>query len=60
MRKKNGALLLNEQLVSIDTIWDLKLAEFLRKTSDEPTVSHMDKARLNPSTVQSLKKQISS
>jgi CMP-N-acetylneuraminic acid synthetase len=38
MGKKNGALILNEHLVSIDTIWDLKLAEFLQKTSDEPTI----------------------
>ena len=36
MGKKNGALILKEHLVSIDTIWDLKLAEFIQKTSDEP------------------------
>jgi CMP-N-acetylneuraminic acid synthetase len=37
MGKKNGALILNEHLVSIDTIWDLKLAEFIysRHTSHE-------------------------
>jgi CMP-N,N'-diacetyllegionaminic acid synthase len=57
MGKKNGALILNEHLVSIDTIWDLKLAEFLQKTSDEPTMSHMDKARLDPQTIQSPEKQ---
>jgi len=57
MGKKNGALILNEHLVSIDTIWDLQLAEFLQKTSDEPTMSHMDKARLDPQTMQSPEKQ---
>ena len=57
MGKKNGALILNEHLVSIDTICDLKLAEFLQKTSDEPTMSHMDKVRLDPQTIQPPEKQ---
>ena len=34
MGEKNGALILHEHLVSIDTIWDLQLAEFIQKTSD--------------------------
>ncbi len=32
--KKNGALILKEHLVSIDTIWDLEFAEFIQKSSD--------------------------
>ena len=31
MGEKNGALILYEHLVSIDTIWDLQLAEFIQK-----------------------------
>jgi CMP-N,N'-diacetyllegionaminic acid synthase len=34
MGKKNGALILKEHLISIDTMWDLELAEFIQKSSD--------------------------
>ena len=40
MGKRTGALLLDEHLVSIDTMWDLKLAEFIQKSSDELSLSH--------------------
>ncbi len=60
MGEKNGALILYEHLVSIDTIWDLQLAEFIHKTSNEPTVSHMDNAHIDSQTAQSPKKHISS
>ena len=42
MGKRTGALLLDEHLVSIDTIWDLKLAEFIQKNIDESARSNID------------------
>lgn len=35
MGKRTGALILNDHLVSIDTMWDLKLAEFIYTTREQ-------------------------